>query len=150
MPDYVVTLTFVDELGGETTRRYTGTFADDGAATTAADNLVTDAAAISTARVNGVLSKELTGAGSAASGSRVFENLQAVVLKNDGEDFAMNVPSPVAAVFSGNAMIITATAWTNFVANFGSSLWKISDGEYPAATKRGKRIFVRSGKTNLP
>jgi len=150
MPDYSVTLEFVDELGGTTTRRYSATFADDATATTAANNLVTDAAAISTARVNATLSKVLTGAGSAASGSRVFENLQAVVLKNDGEEYAMNVPSPVAAVFSGNAMVITATEWADYVANFGASLWKISDGEYPAATQRGKRIFVRSGKTNLP
>ena len=151
MPDYTATLRFIDELQGETSRTYKATFADDATATTAMTNLLTDAAALSTAAVSGSLSKAFAVVGGAAeAGSRVFENLQATVLKNDGEDYAMNVPSPENAVFTANALIIDDTLWTDYLANFSTTLWKISDGEYPLSTLRGKRIFVRSGKTNLP
>lgn len=150
MAQYFATVNFVDEINGETTRRFEGDFADDAAASTAMGLLLADANALSTAEVSGVLHKPYTIASTAAAGSRVFENARIGVELDDTQKYSLDFPSPLGTVFSGNTLIITDTNITNWIANFQSSAgWLVSDGQEIDSILKGKRVFLASGKTNL-
>lgn len=151
MPDYTIVCDFNDEVNGHTTRQWTGTFADDAAADTAATDLLTDLNAATNALITPTLKKHMSAAGAVVANARVFENARITLQKNDSEEYPLDLPAPVAAVFNTgtNQVNTTATVVTDLIANFSATGWKISDGEYPVAVLRGKRVFLRSGKTNL-
>lgn len=151
MAEFRVTFTFEDVLGGQTTKTWSGTFADYTAANTAVGLLSTDLQALTDA---GVIKYELAEvvpiATAANAGSNVFERISATVSKEDGAKHNMTFPSPVEAVFSGNALDVDHATWTAYLDNFtATSGWEISDGEHVDATaaQKGKRIYVRSGKS---
>lgn len=151
MPDYVVTHFYRDVNNGETLKQYEGTFSDFTSARSAADDLLTDAQALTDGHIyRETLAETNDIAGAAAASSNVFERISATVDLSGGDRGNFQMPSPVASVFVGNALDTAATVWTDFTANFGSGLWTVSDGEEIDATVRGKRIYVRSGRTNLP
>lgn len=153
MPDYRVTYEFVDELSGTTRKTFEGEFADYAAARAAADALRTDVEALTSAHViSETLSEVNVFAGAAGVGSNVFERIQATVnLDTAGKSASLTFPSPVGAAFAGNALDASAAVWTDFIDNLSAaSGWEISDGEHVAGTVRGRRVFVRSGSTNLP
>jgi hypothetical protein len=150
MPDYVVTHYYIDVNNGETLKQYDGTFTDYAAARAAADALLVDAQAATDAHLYRETLAETTDvAGAPAGGSNVFERMSATVDLSGGKRGNIALPAPVAAMFSGNSLDPTAAEWTDFIANFSSD-WTISDGENVNGTVRGKRIYVRSGSTNLP
>lgn len=151
MPDYVVTHFYRDAIDGETSKQYEGTFADYAAARAAANDLLTDAQALTDAQIYKETLAESTDLPGAPQGtSNVFERIDATVSLSGGNDGNIKVPSPVAAAFSGNSLIIGTGVWPDFTANFAAGLWTVSDGESITGTRRGRRVFVRSGRTNLP
>lgn len=148
------TVQFEDEINGETVKTFeSDTFADYAAARAAADELLADIQAASSAGVVQDVLSEVTDVDEApASGSRVFEVVDATINLVGGKRANFKLPSPVGALFSGNALDKTATAWTDLMANFTgtATTWQLSDGDAYDSTVTGKRAFVRSGKTNLP
>lgn len=156
LPDYVVTHYYLDANGGETLKQYEGEFADYATARGAADDLLVDAQAITDAHLYRETLAETTDiAGSSAATSNVFERISATVeLDTAGKKYNLVVPSPAVLtpnpLFSGNALVVTQADWVAYIANFGTGLWTVSDGEHITGTIRGKRQFVRSGRTNLP
>jgi len=153
MPDYRMTVPFYDELNGQTTRTYEGTFADDAAATAAAAALMTDILAATDAGIESyLLTKIVSVATAPAAGGRVFEVAQATVsLVGKTDKAVVTVPAPSATMFSGNSLIFTAASdFDDFIQNFVTGAgWTISDGDVVNAVITGKRRFVPSGKTNL-
>lgn len=150
MPDYIVTHYYRDTLDAETTKQYEGTFATYAAARTAANDLLIDAQALTDAHIYKETLAETTDiAGAAGPSSNVFERISATVTLSGGDKGNFQVPSPIAGAFSGNALNPAAVQWIDFEANFNAD-WTISDGEHITGTVRGRRIFVRSGRTNLP
>jgi hypothetical protein len=152
MAKWAVTFEFEDVLGGRTSKRFIGDFVDYAAASTAAGLFQADVQNLVGAALNQYTLCEIIPVASAPSGtSNVFERVSATVDMGAGKLYNLQMPSPVAAVFAGNALDPTATQWVDFVDNLTTtSGWEISDGEHYDSTVAGKRIFVRSGKTNLP
>ena len=151
MPDYRLTLVFVDELNGETSKTYSATFADYATAAAAAAAMKTDAQALSDAAIIEMQLSEVTTYGtSPVAGSRVFERISATMDLGSGKKANHQFPAPKAGAFSGNALNPAASIWTAYTENLESGAWAISDGEHIVDTISGKRIFVRSGNTNLP
>ena len=151
MPDYRITINFEDEIGGTTSKQFLGTFADYATASAKAAALVTDVDAIVTAGITTWELAEITVVGGAAgAGSRVFERVDATLQLNDQKKVNFKMPSPLGAIFAGNALNIAATAWTDLMANFTAGEWTVSDGDNYMSTVKGKRVFVKSGTTNLP
>lgn len=152
MPDYRVTFFFNDSFNGETTRSYEGTFTDDAAATTAADALSSDINSLCDIGIDRYELAKIVQVGSAApANSLVFNTVQATVnLVGKPQKATLSLPMPNATVMPANALVTTATDWTNFIANFAAGLWTISDGDNIDDTVSGKRVIRRSGKTNLP
>jgi hypothetical protein len=151
MPDYVLTHYYRDINGGETLKQYEGTFTDYATARTAADNFTTDAQNLT----DGYLYRETLAetqdiAGAAAATSNVFERISATMDLGAGKRANLQVPSPVAGAFVGNSLDTGAAVWTDYEANINTGGWTISDGESVSGTISGKRIYVRSGRTNLP
>lgn len=151
MPDYRITVNFEDEIGGVTAKTWYGTFLDYATASAKASALITDVDAIVTAGITTWELAEITVVGgSPGAGSRVFERVSATVQMNDQKKSNFTMPSPLGAIFTGNDLNASATAWTDLMANFASGEWTISDGDNYVSTVNGKRVFVRSGSTNLP
>lgn len=139
MPDFRYTLTFVDYYQRPSTRTFYTTVADYATARAAADALLVDAQALSTAHI---VKDELTEvsdiAGAAAASSNVDEGLTLQYNLGGVKRASQNIPSPVKTIFladgsadTGNVLI---TAWT---ANFLTGGWTISDGETPVSVLKG-------------
>jgi len=151
MPLYKYTVNLEDENQAFTRKVYYGTFADFAAADTAAGLLITDIQAATTAGVQTTELAEITVVGeSAGAGSNVFEVANATVQLNDLKKANFKLPSPAAAMFSGNALNPAASLWTDLMANFTATNWELSDGDHYVSTVKGARAFVSSGKTNVP
>lgn len=154
MPIFVATFQFVDELGGTTSKQFPGDFADYAAANAAALLLLADIQALTTAGVTQwTLAEVFTVGQPPQAGSRVFERVSATMnLATAPKKANLAMPAPENAIFAGNTLNPANQLWIDFVDNFISG-WTISDGENVNAsntTESGKRIFVRSGQTNLP
>ena len=149
MVKYLITVTFVDEINGETTRSYEGDFVDDATANTKAGDLLTDIIPFTGADLSAKLTKTLPVVASASAGSRVFENARLAVQLDDTQKYSLDFPAPVPAVFVGNAVDVTNTLVTDFIANFATGEWEVSDGQAIDSILSGKRVFRSSGKTNL-
>lgn len=151
MPDYVLTHYYRDANDGETLKQYEGTFTDYATARNAADNFTLDAQAATDAHLyRETLAETQDIAGASQATSNVFERASVTVNLSGGDRGNLAMPSPIAGLFVGNALDTTATEYTDFIANLASPNWTISDGENVSGTVRGKRVFVRSGSTNLP
>lgn len=153
MVDYEATFWYRGADDSETSKKFGGSFADDAAATTAFNALQTDLEAATGAHIYKTsLAKISDVAGAPGAGSTVFNTVSATVtLTGKSNKANMQFPSPVAAMMSGNALIIGGTEWTNLIANFASGAgWTVSDGDTVDTTVSGKRVYRASGKTNLP
>lgn len=151
MPIYRLTMTFQDELNGETTRTFEGDFADDGTAGTKASDLMADFNTITKSGIEDAwLAKQVTPTSIVGAGSRVFEIAKISTRLVDNDLYTLKVPAPEDSIMVGNSVNIAATAVTNLVANFATGEWQVSDGEHIASVVKGERAFVASGKTNLP
>lgn len=150
MPQYRATLFYRDERNGETSKQFSATFADFATANTALSALLVDANNATSALIfKTSLAEETFVAGAPNVSSNVFERASATVLTTaDGSKKAnLQFPSPVSGLFIGNSLNTGATLWTDLEDNFKAGGWTISDGENIITTERGKRIFVRSGKS---
>lgn len=153
MPDYIATFFYKDALNGETTRSFKGTFTDNASAQTALSALQTDLIAATKSKIWKRSLNEVTLiSGAVNANTLVFNTVSATVeLVGKADKANLNFPDPVDAMMTGNALDITATEWTDLVANFATGAgWTISDGDEYSATVSGERVIVRSGKTNLP
>lgn len=154
MPDYVATFYFLDVNNGETTKQHTGTFADNTAAQAALTALLNAYQGASSAQLyKYTLAETAILAGAPAAGTNVFERVQATLaLDTAGKRASYMLPSPIAGLFpaGSNALDTSATQWTTLMGQFATGQWTLSDGEHVDSTVRGARIFVSSGKTNLP
>lgn len=151
MADFTVTYIYEDANGGTTSKQFEGDFLDFAAASAAAIALYTPLAAASTAAIVGyTISQRLYTASVAAAGSNVFERAAATVeLTTNNKLSSFSIPSPVPELFIGNTLDYTLATWTDITDQFADGVWTISDGEHITGTKRGKRVFARSGNTNL-
>lgn len=158
MPDYALTLSFLDVQNGKTTRTLRGTFADFAAASSAASTALSAWQAIAGAKIYRQSLQEVTEiAGAAPSNESVFMQANLSVELSGGVNKLGNlfVPSPVAAAFVGTTNVVdtTAAVVTNLItlyATAGGTGWTISDGETIDSLRQGERSYVNSGKTNLP
>jgi hypothetical protein len=158
MPLYRFTVTLQDERNGETQKIYEGDFADFATADTAASALLTDIQNLTTAQVVETVGPAPVTpvSGAPAAGSRVTERITATVkLTTANKNTNMQFPSPVAAALSGNSLDTGAAVWTDYIANFTTGNWYVSDGEHvngsaASDTVNGKLITVRSGRRTLP
>lgn len=156
MPDYTLTFTFLDYLFGTTTRSFKGTFADSAAAATAANAARSAAQAISGAQVIKQAVTEITEfAGAAPANKSVFEVGRLSVETSGGVDkrYFQDIPAAIDAIYSGNSINITdplVLDWVAIAGTTGGDGWTISDGETIDSVLAGERVFVNSGKTNLP
>lgn len=151
MPEYRLTLTFQDELNGQTTRTYVGTFADDATADSKASALMTDFNTATNAGIEKAeLTKDVTPASIVGAGSRVFEVAKLVCRLDNTKLWNLKIPSPIASMFSGNTVNIGDAVVTNLVANFATGEWNVSETNFIDTVVKGERAFVASGKTNLP
>lgn len=150
MAIWEVSFSFLDRFDATTSKRFQGDFVDYATASAAASALLTDLQSLTDAHVTKMTLTEVTPvAGAPGPDSNVFERISATVEIGTNKYANLQVPSPVEAAFSGNALNPVATVWTDFIANFATA-WTVSDGENVSDTIAGKRIFVRSGNTNLP
>lgn len=150
MATFEYSVFYRDILGGETTKIFTGDFVDYATARTAADALLADLAAATDAHIYRDKLAEVSDiAGAPNAGSTVFMRASATVNLSGGDKGNLQVPAPVAAMFSGNSLITSTGPWPALTANFATD-WTISDGEFITGTVVGKRVYVRSGRTNLP
>lgn len=151
MPDYRLTLLFQDELNGETTRTFVGTFADYATASSKADDLMAD---FNSATKSGIedawLSENITPTSIVGAGSRVFEVAKLQTRLDNSKLYTLKLPAPVDAIMSGNTVLIADTIVTNLIANFASGEWFVSETNHITDILKGERAFVASGKTNLP
>lgn len=156
MPDYRVTHSFLDVNGGETTKTYTGEFADDTTARAAANTLLLASQALTDAAL---YKEEFTGITLVASvvgpNSNVFERIEfTTTLVNKQSKYTSTFPSPIEDVFSGNGLLFNQTPaneYDDYIANFeAGGGWNVSDGDVVGGTLAGSRVFRGSGKTNLP
>lgn len=154
MPDYVLYTHFIDVNNGETSKQFTGTFADNAAAQAAVSSMLTALQNLSSAYLDYyTLAEKTEVAGAPAGSSNVFERVSATVRLDTGNKRAnLQVPSPVAGVFTTgtNTLDPLAAQWVAFTDELAAGQWEISDGEHVDDTVNGKRIFVNSGSTNLP
>lgn len=153
MADFLFTVTYEDELNGTTSKAFAGSFADFATARTAAVAFLADLQAATTAHIaKWTLAEVNTVAGSPAVGSRVFERVSATVaLDGKAQRANLQFPAPDGSIMSGNALASGSANWLALVANLATGAgWFISDGDTYALTVAGKRVFVNSGKTNLP
>jgi len=149
---YEYELQFLDTNGYQTSKRYVSQdLADYAAARAAADALLADVQNLTDAQVTRDRLTEVTFiAGAPAATSNVYERIDATLnLATEGKRANHKFPSPVAGAFSGNALDILATVWTDYEANFqATGDWTVSDGEVLDAsdpTLKGKRVFTRGG-----
>jgi hypothetical protein len=150
MPTWLYTVSYEDEIGGTTSKQFKGDFADYAAASAAASALLTDLQAATNAGIQETRLTEVNiVSGAVGAGSRVFEVVDSTLEITNNKRANFKLPSPVPALFTGNALDTTSAVWTDVMANFTSD-WSLSDGDQYVSTIRGKRAFVSSGKTNLP
>lgn len=152
MPDYRVTFSLRSTDNGETTKSFTGTFADNATAVAATSALLADLQAATQAHI---YKQELTEvsdiAGAAPGTATVFLRATSTVTlvgKTDKANFTL--PAPAATINpSGSTFDSSAVAWTNLMANFSTGNWTISDGNHIASTLDGKVAYYGSGETNF-
>lgn len=151
MPDYRLTITFQDELDGQTTRTYEGTFADDATAATKANDLMADFNTTSKSGLEDAwLAKNVTPVSIVGAGSRVFEVAKISCRLNNSKMYTLKLPAPEDAIMSGNSVLLASAGVVALLANFATGEWTVSDGNFITAPIKGERAFVASGKTNLP
>lgn len=146
-----LTVNFKDVKGGTTPKSWYGDFDGYATADTKRAALLADIALTSDA---GIVSHELAEVvivnGTPAAGSNVFEKASASVLLNDSKKANFKLPSPKTTLFSGNALLIASTLWTDLMANFEDGEWQLSDGDHYVSSIKGARVMASSGSTNLP
>jgi hypothetical protein len=133
----------IDSKGLKTTLNFVGVFDNIGLteefdeAQIAAGDLLTDLYAISDANVYSESLTYLMGGSSTLPADADITDELAIVtyLTAAGEApkyHVLRVPAPIDGVFEsdGKTLDKTAAAAINYVANFGTDLWQVSDGEY--------------------
>lgn len=151
MPDFRYTLYFRDSQEGETTRTFEGTFTDYATARASADAFLTDFQAVTSAHIYRDMLSEVTDIAGAPANCTVFEQAQISVDLDNGKKAVQNIPAPVSSAFvtGSNSVDIGATVVTNWFANIQTPNWSISDGNYAVDMNTGKRVYKKSGSTNL-
>jgi hypothetical protein len=146
-----LTINIEDEKQATARKVYYGNFADYATASAKRSALITDFDAATTAGIQTHELAEVVVVGaSAGAGSNVFEQVNATIQLNDLKKANFKLPSPIGTLFTGNALKIDDTAWTNLMANFASGEWELSDTDHYVSTVKGARSFSSSGKTNIP
>jgi len=146
------TFKFIDRFDGETSKTFEGDFIDYAAASAAAGSLNTALGNASDAGIVEYTLAEVVPVATAPGGdSNVFERVSATMDMGAGKKSNFQLPSPVDALFNGNALDVANAQWLAVESELtaGGSGWFISDGENVVDTIAGKRVFVRSGSTNL-
>jgi hypothetical protein len=137
---FQASVTMQDAYTRRATKRFEGDFADFATAQTALVLLVADLDALSKMQVIGYS----CGQKSDYSGSLVAEankdaGITLSVQKDDGEKAVLKVPAPVAAVVNADGTVdITNALVTDYVDNWITGTWLISDGENVASLLSGK------------
>lgn len=145
------TVNLIDENQAITSKSFYGEFADYATANAKADALFADIEAASTAATTTTELTEITVVGdSPSAGANVFERASATIQLNDLKKVNFKLPSPISALFTGNALKIDDTVWTNLMANFATGEWELSDGDHYVSTLKGARVFSSSGSSNIP
>lgn len=153
MPIARITYIFQDDQNGVTRKSFKGDFVDQATLDAAVTSLT---AAIQNVVAAGLVRYEvstITDVSSVAvAGKSVFERATVSTRLNDGEGYALQIPAPVEAMFSGNNVDIANAALVAFIGELdgNAARWTVSDGDGIDFPLAGKRTYASSGETNLP
>lgn len=160
MPIYICTLFFRDVRNGETTKEFTGDFADEAAAVAARASLVNAFANASGAALfKARLSTDQTYVSTPVASARVTERMATTVFLNQtsGKKASFDVPAPAPALITAGNTLNQGPEWQAVIdeVKSGGSGWFISDGETVDDTGNngtvgGKLTSNRSGVRTLP
>lgn len=142
MPEYTLTVTFVDSYGREGRKMFTSvpTIADEATAITSAGVLLTALAnAMEADILRYTLSRETVYADTLDAGANVDEGGIFTLRKEDTKKGALRIPSPVNAMFNADGSLDLTSAIVTSLATefFTGSDWTFSDGEQATALVSG-------------
>lgn len=140
MPFFDVSVKMEDDYGRTTTRRFEVEEADIATALTSAASFITDLEAISKlAVIKYSVAQETPVVDSAISGANKDAGITLSVRKEDGDKAIIRVPDPVSGVVLGDGSVdLTDTNVTDFIANWLTGNFRVSDGETVSALLSGK------------
>lgn len=140
MPDFQATITLRDAFTRETTKRFEGDFVDFVTAQTALVLLVSDLDALSDAQViRYTCGQKADYAGNLVAGANLDEGISLSVVKTDGAKATLKVPAPALSVVNADGTVdITAALVTDYVDNWITGTWYVSDGEEVDSLLSGK------------
>lgn len=151
MPTFHVSFSYVDQNNATTAKRFMGDFADYATASTAAGALLSALSNATTAHIFKMILSEESLIPGVAGPSNVFERVMATVdLNTLGKKASLQLPAPSPAFMVQNNLDTAHATWTAVEDQLKSGNWSISDGEHLTDTVAGKRVFVRSGQSNMP
>lgn len=133
-------ITLQDAYTRRTTKRFEGDFLDFVTAQTALVLLVADLDALSESQVIAYsCSQKSDYAGSLVAGANNDAGITLSVMKTDNEKAVLKVPAPIASVINADGTVdITAEEVTDYVDNWITGTWTISDGEEVDSLLSGK------------
>jgi maleate cis-trans isomerase len=140
MPDFQATITLQDAYDRRTTKRFEGSFLDFAAAQTALVLLVADIDGLSDAEVIGYSAGQKSDySGSLVAGANLDAGITLSVQKTDNEKAVLKVPAPAAAVINADGTVdVTNALVTDYVDNWITGTWYISDGDEVDSLLSGK------------
>lgn len=140
MAIFQASITLQDSFDRRSTKRFEGDFADFATAASATVLLVADLDALSEAQViRYVVGQKSDYAGSLVAGANLDAGITLSVQKDDNENATLKVPAPTLAVVNADGTVdITNALVSDYVDNWITGTWTISDGEDVAALLSGK------------
>jgi PKD repeat protein len=153
MPEARITFIFRDDQNGTTRKSFEGDFADQATLDAAVTALV---GAVQNVVAAGLVRYEVSTITDVASvpvaGKSVFERATISTRLDTGDGYALEIPAPVEAMFSGNSVDITYAPLVTFtdLLDGAAANWTVSDGDGIDTLVSGARTYASSGETNLP
>jgi hypothetical protein len=140
MANFQASITLQDSFDRRSTKRFEGDFVDFAAAGTAVVLLVADLDALSDAQVIAYnVGQKSDYSGSLVAGANLDAGITLSVQKDDNEKAVLKVPAPALSVVNADGTVdITAALVTDYVDNWITGTWYISDGENVASLLSGK------------
>lgn len=150
MPDYALTLTIIDSEQTTTTKTHEGTFANEAAAITARDALITDYDAAMDGKVIKSSLALVEIHATATSGTRTVYRRASITVSLEGkaENANFKIPSINSTINPTKSSVnLAATPLTDLIANFQTGAgWTVSDGDVVDSIVDGKAVFDKSGE----
>ena len=140
MADFQATITLQDAFDRRSTKRFEGDFLDFAAASTALVLLVADLDGLSDAEVISYsVGQKSSYSGSLTGNANLDEGITLSVMKTDNERAVLKVPAPAMSVVNADGTVdITDALVTDYVDNWITGTWYVSDGDEVASLLSGR------------